>query len=215
VDERISVRARFERFPATVKGAFIARVEDGNPHQISYREARVRRVGGRLGAAEPLGMKAGVLDIPPHQDVFLPFEFSIAEYEPGWYGLEIDLDVDGASRTFDGGRRFAVPWPRGAVRRGQIALGRTIVAGNLRVGLEQVDVGADTAVLRFSASPPEQPAVRLTADGEDLPELETSFDGESGEGRLTAYPVLRAHRELEIRVKHGREEASAGVRLPE
>ena len=44
--EPISVRARFERFPATVKGAFIIRGEDPDPHQVVFREARVVAIGG-------------------------------------------------------------------------------------------------------------------------------------------------------------------------
>ena len=45
VSDPISVRARFERFPATVKGAFILRGEDANPHQVVVGGARSRRWG--------------------------------------------------------------------------------------------------------------------------------------------------------------------------
>ena len=45
VSDPISVRARFERFPATVKGAFIFRGEDANPHQVAVEGARVAGLG--------------------------------------------------------------------------------------------------------------------------------------------------------------------------
>src|SRR2546427_30058 len=44
----VSVRTRFDRFPATVKGAFVVRGEDRDPHQVEVRvggvKARVARV---------------------------------------------------------------------------------------------------------------------------------------------------------------------------
>ena len=64
------------------------RGEDANPHQVSFREARVVRIGG--GPGQPIAMKEAVIHAPPHQDVFLPFEFSITDLGSGWYGLEAD-----------------------------------------------------------------------------------------------------------------------------
>src|SRR5207247_11191163 len=71
VSEPISVRARLERFPATVKGAFIIRGEDPNPHQVVFREARVVAIGG--AQAHPIAMTAANLDVAPRRDVFVLF----------------------------------------------------------------------------------------------------------------------------------------------
>ena len=77
----ISVRARFERFPATVKGAFILRGEDPNPHQVAFRSARIVTVGGR--GERPFAMPDNILDVAPRQDVFVPFELPVSDLEPG------------------------------------------------------------------------------------------------------------------------------------
>ena len=91
----VSVRARFERFPATVKGAFILRGEDADPHQVVFREANV--VGLGLGVTKPMPMTSATLDVAPHRDVFVPFEMPVSELEPGWYTMTCDLEVDGVA----------------------------------------------------------------------------------------------------------------------
>src|ERR687888_2045334 len=113
----ISLRARFERFPATVKGAFVVRGEDAYPHQVAFHEARVVRAPGPGGQAIPL--TPVTLDVPPHKDLFVPFEFSIGEFEPGWYGLEADVEGDGERRAMPGGRRFFVPRAPGGGKAGK------------------------------------------------------------------------------------------------
>jgi len=40
----ISVRTRFERFPATIKGAFVLQGADGDPHLVSVEGAVVARI---------------------------------------------------------------------------------------------------------------------------------------------------------------------------
>lgn len=72
----VSVRAHFERFPATVKGAFVVRGEDTDPHQVVFHEGRVVQFGGRGGRA--LAMASATLDIPPRRDIFIPFEIGRA-----------------------------------------------------------------------------------------------------------------------------------------
>ena len=216
--EPISVRARFERFPATVKGAFVVRGEDANPHLITFRDARILRLGSK--DTRPVGMKAGTLDIPPHQDVFLPFEFSISELESGWYGLECDLDLDGVNTTFDGGRRFVVPWARGAVVRSAVSIGeKIVVADDCTVRVDGLDGSSDQATLRYAVEPPEAAdglSVKVLGDGERLAELEATMDEVSGEGKLTVTPILRGYRNVRIECKRGRDAASsAEVPLPE
>ena len=124
MSEPISVRARFERFPATVKGVFILRGEDPDPHQVVFREARVVSIGG--SQAYPITMAPATLDVAPRRDVFVPFEMAVTDLDPGWYELECELDVDGRPKTLPGGRRFSVAWPRATVRRGQVPVGREI-----------------------------------------------------------------------------------------
>ena len=87
--ERVSIRASFERFPATVKGAFVLRGADRNPHQVRIDAARVREISGR--GALPIGLDPVTLDVAPNLDLFVPFEFAITELAAGWYGLECDV----------------------------------------------------------------------------------------------------------------------------
>ncbi len=199
----ISVRAHFERFPATVKGAFVIRGDDPDPHQVVLREARVVAVGGH--GRRPLAMAHATLDVAPHQDVFVPFELSVSDLDPGWYGLECDLDVDGVPATFPGGRRFSVAWPRATVRRGQVRVDRDVrLPDKGRVRVEQIECGGDSIKVNLVATPPEPVGVRLSADGSRLEILDVEFDSESGRGKVTAYPLLRTHRTLRIEVAPGR-----------
>lgn len=215
VSEPVSVRARFERFPATVKGAFILRGEDRDPHQVVFREARVVSIGG--SQAHPITMATATLDVAPRRDVFVPFEMAVTDLDPGWYELECELDVDGRPKTFPGGRRFSVAWPRATVRRGQVPVGREIdLPGGATVRVEQIDCGGDSIKVHVLVTPPEPVTVRLSADGGRLPVLESDFEGSSGRGKVVAYPLLRAHSNLRIEVKGGSRagQGTLDVRLP-
>ncbi|HEU4355352.1 MAG TPA: hypothetical protein VFT27_07155 [Actinomycetota bacterium] len=200
MSEALSVRARFERFPATVKGAFILRGEDRDPHQVRVLQARVVAVAGRAGREVPIA--SATLDAAPHRDVFVPFELMVADLEPGWYDLELDLEVDGNPGTFSGGRRFAVPWPRATVRRGQIRVDRAIALGDRATAtVDHVDCGGDSLRLSVTVQPPTPVQVRLLADGSRLEILETDADEAAGRTRVPAYPLLRAHRVLRIELR--------------
>ncbi|HEX6231063.1 MAG TPA: hypothetical protein VF029_05080 [Actinomycetota bacterium] len=214
MSEPISLRARFERFPATVKGAFILRGEDANPHQVSIREARVAGVGVR--SVRPMPIVPALLDVAPHRDVFVPFEMAVSDLDPGWYTLECDLDVDGVPRTYDGGRRFSVAWPRATVRRGQVKVERRVTLGSrTKAQVEHVDCASDSITVHVRVEPPTPVAVSLSADGEHVEVLDMELDGETGRGRVTAYPLMREHRTLriELRGKGGTTNALE-VRLP-
>jgi hypothetical protein len=213
VSEPISVRARFERFPATVKGAFILRGEDRDPHQVVFGEARAVAVAG--GVAREVPIAATTLDVAPHQDVFVPFELTVADLEPGWYGFECRLVVDGIPSIYPGGRRFAVPWPRSTVRRGTVRIDRTVQLGErttVRVG--QLDCGGDSVRLSLTVDPPGPVSVRLLADGTLLEELASEADEGSGRVRVTAYPLLRVHGALRIELKARGRAAVAAVDVP-
>ena len=211
----VSVRARFERFPATVKGAFIVRGEDRDPHQVVLRQARVVGVAGEGSREVPVA--PATIDVAPKQDVFVPFEMTVSDLAPGWYGLECDLDVDGTPGTYPGGKRFSVAWPRASVRRGQLRVDRDVDLGGLVcVRIEQIDCGGDAIKIGLSVDPPEPISVKLAADGARLEVLDVDLDEATGRGRVTAYPLLRTHGALRIELK-GRARGAEGaveVRLP-
>lgn len=197
MSEPLSVRARFERFPATVKGAFILRGEDRDPHQVRVLQARAVAVAGRPWLEVPIATTT--LDAAPHRDVFVPFELVVADLDPGWYGFELDLEVDGNARTYPGGRRFPIAWPRATVRRGQIRVDRAVALGDRATAtVEHVDCGGDSMKLAVVVEPPIPVHVRLVVDGSRLEILEIDADEATGRTRVTAYPLLRAHRVLRI-----------------
>ena len=214
MDAPISVRARFERFPATVKGAFIFRGEDADPHQVVLSEARVSAVGS--GGSSPLPMAPVTLDVVPHRDVFVPFEFPVTELDPGWYTLVCELEVDGTRSTYDGGGRFAVAWPRATVRRGPVKVGERVRLGDGSVSVEQVDCAGDSIRIALAVEPPSEVTVKLSAGGRRLEVLEVEIDETTGKGRVTAYPLLRSDEVLRIALRgRGRgAEASIDVSLP-
>lgn len=206
----LSVRARFERLPATLKGAFILRGEDADPHQVEFRGASVVGVGTDVRV--PMPIAAASLDAAPHRDVFVPFEAQIGELGPGWYTLEAELDVDGTTSRFDGGRRFAIAWPRATVRRGQVRIDEDVTVRSTTVHLEQLELGGDSAKLHLRTDPPADVTVTILADGERLEELEVEHDDSSGRMRITTYPVLRSH--LSVRVDVRGATGAVDVQLP-
>jgi hypothetical protein len=210
--EPVSVRARFERFPATVKGAFILRGEDADPHQVVFREANVVGIG--LGVTRPMPMTPATLDVAPHRDVFVPFEMPVSELEPGWYTMTCDLEVDGNLGTHDGGRRFSVPWPRSTVRRGQVRSGRAVQLGDgTTVLVEQVDCAGDSIKLHLRVDPPGPLRVRLAADDARLEVLEAEVDETSGRVRITAYPLMRTVGTLRIELRGASRNAEGSVEV--
>lgn len=214
MNPRLSVRARFERFPATVKGALILRGEDPDPHQVVFHGVRAVPVGGGERREVPVGVS--VVDVAPHRDLFVPFELQVADLPPGWYGFECDLEVDGVLGTYSGERRFLVPWPRGAVRRGTVAVGKAFaLGGGGRVRLEQLSCGADSLQIALVVEPFGPLRVRLLADGEVLPVLEQEEDPARGLLRIACYPLLRSHRTLRVEARRrGGGEGALEVRLP-
>jgi hypothetical protein len=212
VTEPISVRARFERFPATVKGAFILRGETSNPHQVVLLGARAAAVGP--GSSTEMPIAPVTLDVIPHRDVFVPFELAVSDLDPGWYDLLCDVEVDGAPHTYDGGRRFCVPWPRATVRRGTTKVERDVALGDSTVRVEQLDCAGDSVKLLLRIAPPGPVSVRLSADGRRLEILESEIDEETGRGRVVAYPVLRTDSMVRIEVKGKGRGAEAALEVP-
>ena len=198
--ERVSIRASFERFPATVKGAFVLRGADRDPHQVRIDAARVREVSGRGGL--PIGLDPVTLDVAPNLDLFVPFEFATTELSAGWYGLECDVAIDGDAENVRPAKRFAVPWPRATVRRGNVSVNRSArVEKGPKLHVEHVECGGDSIRVVYSTTPAEVLTVRLSADGATLPILGTEFDEATGRGKVTAYPIMRTNSRLTIEVR--------------
>ena len=198
--ERVSIRASFERFPATVKGAFVLRGADRDPHQVRIDAARVREVSGRGGL--PIGLDPVTLDVAPNLDLFVPFEFATTELTAGWYGLECDVAIDGDAEHVRPPKRFTVPWPRATVRRGNVSVNKTArIEKGPKVHLDHVECTGDSIRVAYSTEPAESLTLRLAADGTALPILETEFDDATGHGKVTAYPVMRAHSRLTIEIR--------------
>jgi len=207
----VSVRSRFERFPATVKGAMVFRGEDADPHQVAIREARVVGVPGE--PARDLPIERATVTVPPHQDVFVPFELGIADLPPGWYGFEIDVDLDGSPRTLRGDRRFAVPWPRGSMRTGTVRVERVLRVGPLAVRVERVQLTVDSTSVRFVVTPPAEVEVEMAAGPGSLPALSVAVEPGTGQGLATAYPLARTERDLRVSF-HGDDGSTADVAIP-
>ena len=135
--DKVSIRAHFERFPVSVKGAFVMRGADRDPHQVRIDAADVFELAGR--GRFSVGLQKLTLDVAPKLDLFVPFEFPVTELGPGWYGLECKVTIDGDAAVVRPGKRFAVPWPRASVRRGAVPVGKAVDAAGATLRLDQVD----------------------------------------------------------------------------
>jgi hypothetical protein len=208
----LSVRASFERFPATLKGAFILRGEDPNPHQVVLGPARIVPVTG--GEGRPIAIPESTLDIAPRQDVFVPFETGVAELDPGWYELECEIEVDGLRQTYPGGRRFSVAWPRASTRRGSVRVGKELKLDRVRIALQQLECAADHVTVQLRTTPPTDLRVRLHADGVAVPVIDVQRDEDTGAAKVTTYPILKSQRAVHIDLSAGRASAAVDVKLP-
>jgi hypothetical protein len=193
MDDLVAIRARFERFPAAVKGAFLLRGADGLPHQVRLEGAKAVELGG--GADQAVGVESAVLEASPTQETFVPFEIPTLDMPAGWYQLECEVVVDGNPRVVRPGDPFLMAWPRAAVRRGTVTIGRKISA----VALETLECLGDSTIVAFAADT--EPKIALSVDGRTHPIVSREFDEEAGRGRAVGYPVLRADERLTITLK--------------
>jgi hypothetical protein len=208
VGKRVSIRAHFERFPATIKGAFVLRAADRDPHLVQILSAMIVELGSR--DRQPIGLAPMTLDVAPTLDLFVPFEFAVTDLGPGWYGLECELIVDGDPTVVRPGDRFPVPWPRATVRRGAVAVGKAVEASGAKVRLEQIDCAGDSIRVGYSA--PRAATLKLSADGATMTVIDEEYDEEAGRGRVTAYPLLKTQSRLSIEVRGA--PAAVEIRLP-
>jgi hypothetical protein len=180
---------------------------DGNPHQVRLDDARAVELAGRGPVS--MGMSAATLEVAPNRDLFVPFEFPVAELDPGWYAIECRVAVDGSPETVRPGSRFAVPWPRGTTRRDRVPIGKSVVVGGEKVLFEQIECRSDSTELRYEGA---EAVVTLTSDGGRVPVLDATFDQETGAGAVTAYPLRKVDAALTIAVKGAGDPIE--VRLP-
>lgn len=194
---QVSLRTPFERFPATVKGAFVFRGEDRDPHQVKLMDVRLVRVPGgepvRRLPVDPL-----TTTVPPRADVFVPFETSVADLAPGWYGFEVDAEVDGAPRTLAGDRRFSSAWPRGTMRSGVVRVDRDALAGSHTVTVERLQCTPDGVVVRFAVRPPAQTTLSVRAGDGEVDVLQVQVDQGTGDASAQAYPLPRRARTVTL-----------------
>jgi hypothetical protein len=193
VPERVSFRAAYERFPATVKGAFVLRGADGLPHQVRIEHARAAECSGR--DVHEIGVEPSVLEVAPTLDLFVPFELATVDLGAGWYQLECEVVIDGTPLVVRPGDRFAIPWTRSAVRRGTVRIGKK--AGD--VVWDHLECAGDSIRITYEAD--HRPNVKLAIDGTSHSVLEVDHDDESGRGRIIAYPALRGRERLAIEVR--------------
>jgi hypothetical protein len=202
----VAVRTVFERFPASVRGAVAVRGADSDPHQVRLSGAAVVELRAPSRGVRDVTVQQATVDIAPRREVLIPFEIPLAGLDPGWYGVMAEVLVDGAL-TVKGpdehDRRFLVPWPRGAVRRGIVEAGLRIeVPGSKGADVDRVECKGDRAVVRWrhepgeAGAPAEFPELAVLADGRRLPVLESTADPFAGGRTTVVYPVLAGHRTL-------------------
>jgi hypothetical protein len=169
---------------------------DGDPHQVRIDDTRAVELAGH--GSVPMGVQPTTLDVAPNRDLFVPFEFPVAELPSGWYEIECEVAIDGSPETVRPGSRFAVPWPRGATRRDHVSLGASVQVGGEKVRVDHLECRTDSIRLAYEGA---EAQFTLAADGARLPVIDTSFDAETGGGSVTAYPLLKTHGVLTIAVK--------------
>ena len=157
-----SARA-YERFPATVKGAFVLRGGDARPAPGPASRPRgwwSCRAAGRCA----IELQQVTQDVAPNLDLFVPFELATTELGPGWYQLTCDVVVDGVPGEERPGDPFPVAWPRATVRRGTVEVGKAVAAAGGKVRIEHIDCTGDSIKVSYTADEPA--AIALAADGD-------------------------------------------------
>jgi hypothetical protein len=199
----VLVRTVFERFPVTVKGAFVLRGGDRDPHVARIAGASVARTP--TGPAKPIVVETSAMDIAPRRDLFLPFEATISDLDPGWYVVRCDLQVDGGVPTPIDSRSFSMPWPRATMASGSVSPAGRLTWGARALVIERLDLRADRveAIWHTENWSAGDPVLAIAVDGTDLEALPASAAGADPgpERRRSAwYPARRGSRSLTISV---------------
>jgi hypothetical protein len=209
----LRVETKFERFPASLKGAFVMRGADGNPHTVQFDWGRVARVP--TGGTKPIPVEDRPFDVAPIRDLFVPFEVGVSDLDPGWYRLEASLRVDGGRSWVFPSRAFAIPWPRGDVRRGSFHVGKRVLVGESAFVVDRVELAGDSASVVWHAEPvgeeggeQEAPGDALLMADDSALELLPPQEGSRlfatrapGERRTVSYPMPRSARSVAVVVR--------------
>jgi hypothetical protein len=199
--DRVSFRAHLDRFPLAVKGALVLRAVDGIPHQVGFRRAVVDELSGALSL--PLGLDGVVQDVAPTKDLFVPFEIPAADLASGWYRLECAVLIDGAPETVRPGEAFLVPWPRASNRRASVDVGTAVDADHGKVRIGRVECATDRVQVTYESS--ERAIISLVTTSRTLALLDHVHDAETGQGTLTAYPLMRIEDRVTIQIRGARD----------
>lgn len=218
----VDVQTRYDQFPATIKGAFVMRGADGNPHAVDLEEARIGRIP--QGPSKPIPIDAVRVDVAPGRDLFVPFEVAVSDLDSGWYALFSSVRVDAGDSWAFSSRAFSVPWPREAIRRGNTRVDRTIKVGSESFVIEAIDMRADCAVVTWRPEgedgSTEGASVRLFAADRELEPVASKFRplGDRTQPgpntRAVFYPVRRGAMSLEVAVEAASGQASERLDVP-
>jgi hypothetical protein len=219
---RVLVQTRYDRFPATVKGAFVLRGGDANPHLVRVVWAGIDSVSG--GTAKDIPMGNVDVDVAPGRDLFVPFEVGIAELEPGWYVIAANLRIDGGDSERSASRPFSVPWPRAKVRTGTVQLGESVHVGTATLVVDRVELKSDRVILVWrpdgagggDESSADEVRVEIAAEGRELLAVPDAPGSEPkpGEQRSVHYPAPNGAASLDLVFVSSGGDRSEVVRAP-
>ncbi len=174
--ERVSIRAAYERFPATIKGAFVLRGGGRDPAPgPDRRGARVAEVLGRAGLSRSRSSRSITRGRAHAGHVRAVRGPDDSTWRPGGTGSTATSSSTASARSSSPGERFAVAWPRGtsagaAVDRGQEPADRrrrdgrarsTAPGDSIRIALRRAGVAAP------SSSRPTAPRIRSSTSEHD------------------------------------------------
>ncbi len=221
--QAVLVQTRYDRFPATVKGAFVLRGGDANPHLVRVVRASIDSVSG--GTAKDIAMGNVDVDVAPGRDLFVPFETGITELEPGWYVIATELLIDGGTSERSASRPFSVAWPRAQVRTGTVQLGESVRVGEATLVVDRVELKSDRVILVWrpedaaggdDESISDEVRVEVSAGGRELRAVPSAPGSEAkpGEQRSVHYPAPNGAASLDLVFVSSGGDRSEVVRAP-
>jgi hypothetical protein len=209
----VSVDTVFDRFPASVRGAVVARGLDREPHQIRLLAVRVVQAHDPSREIHRAGVEETTIDVAPHKEVVIPFDVPFTELGPGWFCVTAQVEVDGSLRIEGpegGGKRFGVPWPLDEVRK-------VDVKPNLKIGgatVVRIRSTEHSTEVRWHPGKTIDAELKVSAGRNRLPVVDTSADIRSGTRVSVAHPLPKGAKEVTLDLTGpGREKSSAVLDL--
>ena len=92
---QVSIEVRSEKVTVGVRGVFLIRAADGDPHQVRMEDVRLAPVG-HPGRSISVNLDPLLLDVQPAQDLVVPFDVRATEAPRGAYAVEATVMVDGS-----------------------------------------------------------------------------------------------------------------------